>query len=72
MKPTVNKLSFSTYEYERTQEWKSIEQAVAALLPFVDITAVAANGFDTSKTFVFQTFTPVAPIDLGAFIGFHG
>jgi len=59
-------------EYERTQEWKSIDQAVAALLPFVDITAAASHGFDTTKVFAFQPFTPTAPNPLGEFIGFNG
>jgi hypothetical protein len=59
-------------EYERTQEWKSIDQAVAALLPFVDITAAASHGFDTTKSFQFQPFTPMAPNTLGEFISFNG
>jgi hypothetical protein len=59
-------------EYERTQEWKSIDQAVAALLPFVDKTTAAAHGFDTNKVFEFQPFTPIAPNPLGQFFGFHG
>jgi hypothetical protein len=59
-------------EYERTQKWTSIDQAVAALLPFVDKTAAASHGFDTSKVFEFQTFTPIAPNPLGEFFGFHG
>jgi hypothetical protein len=59
-------------EYERTQEWTSIDQAVAALLPFVDKTTAAAHGFDTRRVFEFQPFTPVAPNPLGEFIGFNG
>ncbi len=59
-------------EYERTQEWTSINQALAALLPFVDKTTAAAHGFDTNRVFEFQPFTPVAPNPLGEFIGFNG
>jgi hypothetical protein len=59
-------------EYERTQKWNNIEQAVAALLPFVDKTAAASHGFDTSRSFEFQPFTPTAPNPLGEFFGFHG
>jgi hypothetical protein len=59
--------------YERTQKWNSIDQAVAALLPFVDQTAAANAGFDTSQSFEFQPFTPApSPNPLGEFIGFHG
>jgi hypothetical protein len=59
--------------YERTQEWNSIDQAVAALLPFVDKTAAANAGFDTSRSFEFQPFTPApSPNVLGEFIGFNG
>jgi hypothetical protein len=59
-------------EYERTQKWTSIDQAVAALLPFVNKTSAASHGFDTSRVFDFQPFTPVAPNPLGEFFGFHG
>jgi hypothetical protein len=59
-------------EYERTQEWNSIDQAVAALQPFMDKTAAANAGFDTNRVFEFQPFQPTAPINLGEFIGFHG
>jgi hypothetical protein len=59
-------------EYERTQKWTSIDQAVAALLPFVDRTTAASHGFDTTKEFEFQPFTPIAPNPLGQFFGFHG
>jgi hypothetical protein len=59
--------------YERTQEWNSIDQALAALLPFVDKTAAANAGFDTSRSFEFQPFTPApSPNPLGEFIGFNG
>ena len=59
--------------YERTQEWDSIDQAVAALLPFVDKTTAANAGFDTARSFDFQPFTPApSPNKLGEFIGFNG
>src|ERR1700733_14415505 len=58
--------------YERTQCWTKIEQAVAALTPFVDITAAKAAGFDVSKSFGFAPFTPPLPNPLGAFISFAG
>jgi hypothetical protein len=59
-------------EYERTQKWNHIDQAVAALLPFVDKTTAASQGFDTNRVFDFQPFTPIAPNPLGQFFGFHG
>jgi hypothetical protein len=59
-------------EYERTQKWNSIDQAVAALLPFVNKTSAASHGFDTSRVFDFQPFTPIAPNPLGQFFDFHG
>jgi hypothetical protein len=59
-------------EYERTQKWSSIKQALAALMPFVNKTAGANAGFDTDRAFDFQPFQPTAPINLGEFIGFHG
>jgi Ferritin-like domain len=58
--------------YERTLCWKSINQAVAALTPFADITAAKAAGFDVSKSFGFDPFTPKLPSPLGAFISFTG
>jgi hypothetical protein len=58
--------------YERTLLWTSIDQAVAALTPFVDQQAAMAAGFDISKPFAFAPFTPTAPIDLGDFHGFLG
>jgi Ferritin-like domain len=58
--------------YERTQCWTSIDQAVAALTPFVDITAAKAAGFDVTKSFGFHPFTPQLPNSLGAFISFAG
>jgi hypothetical protein len=56
--------------YERTLCWDHIAQAVAALTPFADANAAASAGFDTSKSYDFQPFTPVLPNDLGAFISF--
>jgi hypothetical protein len=58
--------------YERTLRWTSIEQAVAALTPFVDQTAASAAGFDTGRTFNFEPFTPHLPSALGEFISFNG
>jgi hypothetical protein len=58
--------------YERTLKWNRIEQAVAALTPFVDQTAAAAAGFDTGRSFSFEPFTPTLPSPLGEFISFQG
>lgn len=58
--------------YERTLCWNKIEQAVAALTPFVDISAAKAAGFDVSKSFAFEPFTPKLPFQLGEFISFKG
>jgi hypothetical protein len=58
--------------YERTLCWTKIEQAVEALLPFVDVNAAKSAGFDTSKSFAFEPFNPVLPSPLGAFISFTG
>jgi hypothetical protein len=58
--------------YERTLCLTNIEQAVQALLPFVDITAAQAAGFDTSKSYAFEPFTPTLPNPLGEFISFQG
>jgi hypothetical protein len=58
--------------YERTLCWTNIGQAVKALLPFVDMTAAKAAGFNTSDAFPFQPFTPKLPTPLGAFISFKG
>src|SRR5580704_12113375 len=54
--------------YERTLCWTSIDQAVNALLPFVDFNSAKAAGFDTSKTYPFEPFTPTLPSALGAFV----
>jgi len=58
--------------YERTLCWERIAQAVKALTPFADVNAAAAAGFDTSKPYSFQSFTPVLPNPLGEFISFKG
>jgi hypothetical protein len=58
--------------YERTLCLTNISQAVKALTPFADPTAAAAAGFDTSKPYAFNPFTPVLPNPLGNFISFTG
>ncbi|QNI33773.1 ferritin-like domain-containing protein [Alloacidobacterium dinghuense] len=58
--------------YERTLCWTNINQALAALMPFVDKTAAKKAGFDTSKSYPFEPFNPVLPNPLGEFISFKG
>jgi hypothetical protein len=58
--------------YERTLCLTHIDQAVAALSPFVDINAARAAGFDTSKSYPFEPFTPTLPNPLGDFVSFSG
>jgi hypothetical protein len=58
--------------YERTLCWTHIQQALDALTPFADITAAKAAGFDVSKSFGFDPFTPKLPNALGDFISFKG
>ena len=58
--------------YERTLKWTKIEQAVAALTPFVDASAATSAGFDGSVSYPFNPFTPTLPIALGEFISFGG
>lgn len=58
--------------YERTLCWTRIEQAVAALTPFADINAAKTAGFDVSRSFAFDPFTPKLPSPLGAFVSFKG
>jgi len=58
--------------YERTLCWSHIEQAVAALTPFADMTAANAAGFDVTKSYGFVPFSPKLPNQLGDFISFKG
>jgi hypothetical protein len=58
--------------YERTACWTSIDQAVNALLPFVDYKTAKAAGFSTAQAFPFKPFTPTLPSPLGAFVSFTG
>ncbi len=58
--------------YERTACWTSIDQAVNALLPFVDFKSAKAAGFDTSHAYPFQSFSPTLPSPLGDFTSFSG
>jgi hypothetical protein len=58
--------------YERTLSWTTIKKAVAALTPFADKTAAGKAGFDTSKPYAFQPFTPKLPEPLGEFHSFLG
>jgi hypothetical protein len=53
--------------YERTLGWSRISQAVDALLPFADPNAAKKAGFDTSKPYTFDPFTPTLPTPLGDF-----
>ena len=57
--------------YERTLCWTGIDQALSALMPFVDESSAKAAGFDT-KAFAFQPFTPHLATPLGNFISFKG
>ncbi len=58
--------------YERTLCLTEIEQAVNALLPFVDKASASTAGFDTSKSYPFEPFNPTLPSPLGEFISFKG
>lgn len=58
--------------YERTLGWTSIDQAIAALQPFIDKKAAAKAGFDTGKAYTFHAFTPALPTKLGEFHSFSG
>lgn len=58
--------------YERTLCWTKISQAVAALTPFADMNEAQMAGFDITKPYIFQPFTPTLPSPLGAFVSFKG
>jgi hypothetical protein len=58
--------------YERTLCLTKIEQAVQALLPFVDASAAKSAGFDVSKSYPFEPLNPTLPSPLGEFISFKG
>jgi Ferritin-like domain len=58
--------------YERTQCWTNIQQAVTALLPFVDKAHATVAGFDTTKPRTFEPFSPHLATTLGNFISFTG
>ena len=58
--------------YERTLKWTNIKAAVKALTPFASPTAAAKAGFDTTKSFKFEPFTPKLPQPLGEFHSFLG
>jgi Ferritin-like domain len=58
--------------YERTLLLKNIGQAVEALLPFVEPKAAEKAGFDATKPYKFEPFTPTLPSALGEFHSFAG
>jgi len=58
--------------YERTLGWTDIQQAVNALLTFVDPARAMAAGFDIGKSYQFVPFTPTLPSPLGDFHSFQG
>ena len=58
--------------YERTLSWTSIKKAVEALTPFASKSAAEKAGFDVSKAFKFEPFTPKLPEPLGEFHSFLG
>jgi Ferritin-like domain len=58
--------------YERTLCWTKIEQALEALMSFVDLNAAKTAGFNTAKSFSFEPFNPTLPSPLGEFISFKG
>ena len=58
--------------YERTLLLKNIGQAVEALLPFAEKKAAEKEGFDVSKPYKFEPFTPKLPNPLGEFHSLKG
>jgi hypothetical protein len=58
--------------YERTLLLKDIGQAVEALLPFAEPKAAEKAGFDVTKPYKFEPFTPTLPSALGEFHSFAG
>ena len=58
--------------YERTLLLKNIGQAVEALLPFVEPKAAEKAGFDATRPYKFEPFTPKLAIALGEFHSFNG
>jgi hypothetical protein len=58
--------------YERTLGLKNIGQAVQALLPFASKSAAEKAGFDATKSFKFEPFTPKLPGTLGEFHSLKG
>jgi hypothetical protein len=58
--------------YERTLGLKSIDQAVEALLPFAEKKAAEKAGFDVTKAYRFQPFSPKLPGALGEFHSVKG
>jgi hypothetical protein len=58
--------------YERTLLLKNIGQAVEALLPFAEKKVAEKEGFDTSKPYKFEPFTPTLPNPLGEFHSLKG
>jgi len=58
--------------YERTLSLNNIEEAVEALLPFVEKASAEKAGFDTTKPYGFTPFTPKLPSPLGEFHSFKG
>jgi Ferritin-like domain len=58
--------------YERTLLLTSISQAVEVLLPFAEKAAAQKAGFDVTKPYKFEPFTPTLPSPLGEFHSFAG